>query len=140
MLNQNRFNQTSILLRKSLRLTRNCCSWTRSNYQQVWHKEVGQNQNTFQILVSGKFSTNDYAICTCFAENMASKWKLKQRHVNLNNFLVFSLSRGNGAQSSVSWSWLQLNTFRQLTSNLKQLRVYEICPDNQNIEILFHLE
>jgi len=41
---QNRFYQTYILLRKSLWLTRNCGTWTRSNYQQVCHKEVGHNQ------------------------------------------------------------------------------------------------
>jgi len=40
----NFFYQTSILLKKSLRLTRNCRTWTKSYFQQVCHKNVAQNQ------------------------------------------------------------------------------------------------
>jgi len=41
------FTKTSILSRKCLRLTRNCRTWNRSNYQQVCHKEVRQNHKNF---------------------------------------------------------------------------------------------
>jgi len=64
--------QTSILLKKSLRLTRNCRTGTRSYYQQACYKEVAHNQKRFKILVSGTLSTNSYIISTCFAETMAS--------------------------------------------------------------------
>jgi len=58
VLYRNFFYQTSIYLKKSLRLTRNCRTRTRSYYQQECHKEVAQNQKRLQILFSGKLSTN----------------------------------------------------------------------------------
>jgi len=45
------FYLTSILLKKSLRMTRICRTWTRPRYKQVCHKEVGKKQITFLNIV-----------------------------------------------------------------------------------------
>ena len=57
---KNRFYRTSKLLRKSLWLTRNCRTWSRSNYQQICHKEVEHNKKKY--FFSGILSTNVYVI------------------------------------------------------------------------------
>jgi len=111
----NRFDKTYILWRKFLRLTRNCRMWIRSNYQQVCHKEVGQNQKHFLNL--GQWWIIYKSICDKYMVSWKYGFKCNIYQWHVNNFLLLSLSRKT-AQSSFSRSRLQLIKFPKPKSNL----------------------
>jgi len=68
------FFTTSILLKKSLWLTRNCRTWTRSYYQQVYViKKLLKIKNDLRYWSMVNYlQRNMYIISTCCAEIMAS--------------------------------------------------------------------